>query len=100
LQKYPSTLIGKPLAVFTTAGAWSLAPNLANTCEFDIRGKVVASKELVDAQHAKEPNVPYRIVNSVTGEVLKTFPEHSNEQLMNANKNYCVLRTLAAQGVI
>jgi hypothetical protein len=43
--------------------------------------------------------VPYRSVNSVTGEVLKTFPEYSNEQ-MNANKNCRVLRTLAAQGVI
>jgi hypothetical protein len=93
-------LIGKPLAVLTTAGAWSFAPNLANTCEFDIRGKVIASKELVDVQHAKEPNVPYRSVNSATGEVLKTFPEHSNEQMMNAPKNCCVLRSLAAQGVI
>jgi hypothetical protein len=43
--------------------------------------------------------VPYRIVNSGTGEVFKTFPELTNEQL-NANKNYCVLRTLIAQGVI
>jgi hypothetical protein len=100
LQKYPSTLIGKPLAVLTTACAWSFAPNLDNTCEFDIRGKVVASKELVDAQHAKEPNVPYRSVNSVTGEVLKTFPERSNEQVMNAHKNCCVLRSLAAEGLI
>ena len=41
----------------------------------------------------------YRIFNSVTGEVLKTFPEHTDEQL-NANKNSCVLRTLAAQGAI
>ena len=43
--------------------------------------------------------MPYRIVNSVTGEVLKTFSEHANQQL-NANKNSCVLRTLAAQGGI
>ena len=43
--------------------------------------------------------MPYRIVNSATGEVLKTLPEHTNEQL-NANKNHCVLRTLAAEGVI
>jgi hypothetical protein len=43
--------------------------------------------------------VPYRFVNSVTGEELKTFPEHANEQL-NANKNSCVLRALAAQGAI
>jgi len=78
-----------------------LCANLANTCEFDIRGKAaVASKELVDVLHAKEPNVPYRSVNSVTGEVLKPFPEHSNEQMMNAHENCRVLRSLAAEGVI
>jgi hypothetical protein len=44
--------------------------------------------------------VPYRSVNSATGEVLKTFPEHCNDQMMNAPKNCCVLRSLAAQGVI
>jgi hypothetical protein len=44
--------------------------------------------------------VPYRSVNSVTGEILKTFPEHSNEQMMNAHKNRCVLRSRVAQGVI
>lgn len=60
---------------------------------------VSSTKELVDVPYAKEPNVPYRIVVSVTGEVLNTFPEHTNEQL-NTNKNCCVLRTLAAQGVI
>jgi hypothetical protein len=42
--------------------------------------------------------VQYRIVNSARGEVLKTFPEHTNE--LNANRNGCVLRTLAAQGAI
>ncbi len=44
--------------------------------------------------------MPYRSVNSVTGEVPKTFPEHSNEQMMNAHKHCCVLRSLAAEGVI
>jgi hypothetical protein len=58
-----------------------------------------STQELVDVHRAKEPDVPYRIVNSVMGEVLKTFPEHTNEQL-NANRNLCVLRTLATQGVI
>jgi hypothetical protein len=78
-----------------------LCSNLANTCEFDIRGKAaVASKELVDVQHAKEPKVPYRSVNSVMSEVLKMFPEHSNEQRMNAHQNCGVLRSLAAEGVI
>jgi hypothetical protein len=43
--------------------------------------------------------VPYRIVNSVTGGVLKTFPEHTNEPL-NANKNCCLLRSLIVEGVI
>ena len=43
--------------------------------------------------------MPYRIVNSVTGEAFKTFSEHTNEQL-NANRNCCVLRALNAQGVI
>jgi hypothetical protein len=43
--------------------------------------------------------VPYRIVNSVTREVLKTFPETANEQL-NAHKNCGLLRSLAAEGVI
>jgi len=43
--------------------------------------------------------VLYRIVNSVTGEVFKTFSEHANEQL-GANKNYRVLGILTAQGVI
>ena len=43
--------------------------------------------------------MPYRIVNSVTGEVFKTFPKHTNEKL-NANKNHCVLRIFTAQGVI
>jgi len=28
--------------------------------------------------------VPYRSVNPATGEVLKTFPEHTNEQMWNA----------------
>ena len=37
--------------------------------------------------------MPYRIVNSVTGEAFKTFSEHTNEKL-NANKNYRALRTL------
>jgi succinate-semialdehyde dehydrogenase/glutarate-semialdehyde dehydrogenase len=31
-----------------------------------------------------EPSVPYRSVNPATGEVLKTFPEHSDEQMWNA----------------
>ena len=43
--------------------------------------------------------MPYRIVNAVTGEVLKTLPEHTNQQL-NAHKNCCLLRSLAAEGVI
>ena len=58
-----------------------------------------STKKLVDVQHAKESDLPYNIVNSVTGEVLKTFPEHANEQ-PNANKNGSVLRTLAIQGLI
>jgi len=44
--------------------------------------------------------VPYRIVNSVTREAFKTFSEPTNEQLMNAPRNCCVLRSLAAEGVI
>jgi hypothetical protein len=43
--------------------------------------------------------VSYRIVNSVTREVLKTFLEHTDEQ-PNANRNLSTLRTLATQGVI
>src|ERR1700729_2264915 len=34
--------------------------------------------------HAKEPSVPYRSVNPATGEVLKTFTEHTDEQMWNA----------------
>ena len=75
-------------------------PNHSSTCEFDIRGRVVAGEELVDVQDAKEPNVLYRSVNSVTGEVLKKLPKHCNEQMMNAPENCCVLRSLAAEGVI
>jgi hypothetical protein len=30
----------------------------------------------------------------------KTFPEQSKEQMMNAHKNCCLLRSLAAEGVI
>jgi succinate-semialdehyde dehydrogenase/glutarate-semialdehyde dehydrogenase len=32
----------------------------------------------------KEPTVPYRSVNPATGEVLKTFPEHTDEQVWSA----------------
>jgi acyl-CoA reductase-like NAD-dependent aldehyde dehydrogenase len=32
----------------------------------------------------KEPTVPYRSVNPATGEVLKTFPEHTDEQMWSA----------------
>jgi succinate-semialdehyde dehydrogenase/glutarate-semialdehyde dehydrogenase len=32
----------------------------------------------------KEPIVPYRSVNPATGEVLKTLPEHTDEQVWNA----------------
>jgi len=32
----------------------------------------------------KEPTVPYRSVNPATGEVLKTFPEHTDEQMRSA----------------
>jgi len=73
-------LIGKQLAVLlASVGAWSFAANLADTCGH---------------------NRAMRSVNSVTEEVIKTFPEHTNEQIMNAHKNCCVLRSLAAQGVI
>ena len=33
---------------------------------------------------AKEPTVPYRSVNPATGEVLKTFTEHTDQDMMNA----------------
>src|SRR5271168_4684140 len=33
---------------------------------------------------SKEPTVPYRSVNPATGEVLKTFPEHTDEQMWGA----------------
>jgi len=45
--------------------------------------------------------VPSGSVDSVTGEALKTFPEHTNEQTMNAHKTHrkgCVLRSLVAEG--
>ena len=32
----------------------------------------------------REPTVPYRSVNPATGEVLKTFPEHTDEQMRSA----------------
>src|SRR5580698_9484776 len=32
----------------------------------------------------KELTVPYRSVNPATGELLKTFPEHTNEQMWTA----------------
>jgi succinate-semialdehyde dehydrogenase/glutarate-semialdehyde dehydrogenase len=32
----------------------------------------------------KELNVPYRSVNPATGEVLKTFPEHTDQEMMDA----------------
>jgi succinate-semialdehyde dehydrogenase / glutarate-semialdehyde dehydrogenase len=35
-------------------------------------------------QHAKELKVPYRSVNPATGEVLKTFTEHTDHEMMNA----------------
>jgi acyl-CoA reductase-like NAD-dependent aldehyde dehydrogenase len=73
-------LIGKQLAVLlASAGAWGLRPISP-----------------ILAGH----NRAMRSVNSVTGEVIKTFPEHTKEQIMNAHKNCCVLRSLAAQGVI
>jgi succinate-semialdehyde dehydrogenase / glutarate-semialdehyde dehydrogenase len=31
-----------------------------------------------------DPDVPYRSVNPATGEVLKTFPEHTDQQVMDA----------------
>ena len=33
---------------------------------------------------AKEPTVPYRSVNPATGEVLKTFPEHTDQEMLDA----------------
>src|ERR1700723_2888635 len=33
---------------------------------------------------AKELAVPYTSVNPATGEVLKTFPEHTDQQMMDA----------------
>jgi acyl-CoA reductase-like NAD-dependent aldehyde dehydrogenase len=33
---------------------------------------------------AKEPIVPYRSVNPATGEVLKIFPEHTDQEMMDA----------------
>src|SRR5579859_3464413 len=33
---------------------------------------------------AKELTVPYRSVNPATGEVLKTFPEHTDQEMMDA----------------
>jgi acyl-CoA reductase-like NAD-dependent aldehyde dehydrogenase len=33
---------------------------------------------------AKELNVPYRSVNPATGEVLKTFTEHTDQEMMEA----------------
>jgi len=33
---------------------------------------------------SKELSVPYRSVNPATGELLKTFPEHTDEQMCNA----------------
>src|SRR5580692_8541309 len=38
----------------------------------------------VVAEIHKEPTVPYRSVNPATGEVLKTFPEHTDEQMWSA----------------
>jgi succinate-semialdehyde dehydrogenase/glutarate-semialdehyde dehydrogenase len=35
-------------------------------------------------RHAKELKVPYRSVNPATGEVLKTFTEHTDHEMMNA----------------
>jgi succinate-semialdehyde dehydrogenase/glutarate-semialdehyde dehydrogenase len=35
-------------------------------------------------RNTKEPTLPYRSVNPATGEVLKTFPEHTDEQMWNA----------------
>ena len=35
-------------------------------------------------RNKKEPTVAYRSVNPATGEVLKTFPEHTDEQMWNA----------------
>ena len=35
-------------------------------------------------QTAKEPIVPYRSVNPATGEVLKTFAEHTDQEVAQA----------------
>jgi succinate-semialdehyde dehydrogenase / glutarate-semialdehyde dehydrogenase len=47
--------------------------HIRGTRQFEIRSKYI-----------KGANVPYRSVNPATGEVLKTFPEHTDEQMWSA----------------
>jgi succinate-semialdehyde dehydrogenase/glutarate-semialdehyde dehydrogenase len=63
-----------------------------------LRQEKSSIKESQHLQPTEEPYVPYRSVNPATGEVLKTFPEHTNQQMMNAlAKANKAFRTWAAR---
>jgi acyl-CoA reductase-like NAD-dependent aldehyde dehydrogenase len=49
-----------------------------DSCTFAVGGSLRNQLEI------KEPTVPYRSVNPATGEVLKTFREHTDEQMWSA----------------
>src|SRR5271163_3201333 len=44
----------------------------------------MVAENLRNHRNQTEPTVPYRSVNPATGEVLKTFPEHTDEQMWSA----------------
>src|SRR3984885_9557250 len=52
--------------------------------ETRLRMLQVSVRRSAVTQNAKELAVPYRSVNPATGEVLKTFTEHTDQEMMDA----------------